>query len=128
VSLSTPHGDESPWLCSQCWEAWEKRRDLVVAEAFAKFMENRRMPDPKKLEVLAENGYRVARSCGICANGKFRDGSDWGTCAVITYEHQKHGTRQLTINKAGACDGDGFSPSERAKDDLARSGFDVFLK
>ena len=83
------------------------------------------MPDPSKLKVLEDLGYHILGSCGICENGTFACGSNWGTCKVFTYDHAKHGQRKLTIHRAGSCASD-FKPHQVDVRSLARSGFDKF--
>jgi hypothetical protein len=60
--------------------------------------------DSNKLKVLQEVGYRINRCCGLCKYGWFPK-TDWGTCEVWKYEHEKHSdaSRQLSIHKLGVC-------------------------
>lgn len=86
------------------------------------------MPDPNKLKVLAEVGYRVQPCCRICKHARFAPASDYGKCMILTYEHGKHtGTaRQLTVHQAGRCSS-GFEWNETKKANVDRSGFDKFV-
>lgn len=61
--------------------------------------------DRNKLRVLQSIDYAVS-ACGVCANAQIEPGRDWGTCAVKTYQHEKHSdsTRQLSIYRYGRCD------------------------
>jgi hypothetical protein len=84
------------------------------------------VPDANKLEVLSDLSYQVQGCCGLCVNGRFAPGIDWGSCKVFTYDHGKHGRRQLSIHRAGVCASD-FKINEKKHADLTRSGFDRFL-
>lgn len=61
--------------------------------------------DENKLTVLNEIEYQINRSCGLCSHGDFAAGSDWGTCRIHHYEHQKHTDelRNLSIHRSGGC-------------------------
>lgn len=84
------------------------------------------MPDPNKLEALANRGYKIAETCGTCIHGSFIDGRDWGLCRKISYQHQKHnGTKNVSIHVSGCCPQFQLSPATEA--DLQRSGFDRFV-
>ena len=69
--------------------------------------------DIAKLNKLKELGYQILPTCGRCKHGLFK-GYEWGTCALFTYEHQKHSgtTRQLSIHQSGYCGPDNFKPKE----------------
>jgi hypothetical protein len=60
--------------------------------------------DVNKRKKLFGEGYRIYRACGLCAHGHFQDGSDWGTCSVLRYDHQNHdGSICISIHKLGKC-------------------------
>lgn len=62
--------------------------------------------DAAKLKVLQAEGYSIAPSCGFCHHRSFMSpATQWGTCTVIQYEHQKHtgAPRQLSIHRGGHC-------------------------
>ena len=61
--------------------------------------------DDNKLNKLREIGYTVKRCCGTCIHQNFQISSNWGTCAVHTYEHKKHSDskRQLSVYLYGCC-------------------------
>lgn len=80
------------------------------------------MPDPNKLKVLRSLPYNVQACCGLCQNGRFPPGLDWGSCVAFTYEHQKHGEKKLSVHRAGVCPH--FEINAKKKADLERSGFD----
>jgi hypothetical protein len=85
------------------------------------------MPDPNKLAVLADVDYRVQPCCRLCKHARFAPASDYGQCAVLTYEHEKHTeTRQLTVHQAGRCGG-GFEWNDKKKANVYRSGFERFV-
>lgn len=72
--------------------------------------------DANKLKVLRAIGYEIPPTCGLCLHGVFDENRSgvalWGTCAVHTYAHIKHGTvRQLSIFRAGTCPQFVASPS-----------------
>lgn len=83
------------------------------------------MPDPNKLKVLSDLSYQVRGCCGLCQLGRFAPGSDWGSCKAFTYEHAKHGKKDLSVHRAGVCAAD-FKVNEKKRADMARSGFDQF--
>ncbi len=83
------------------------------------------MPDPNKLKVLEDLGYVVQGCCGICINGRFVPGANYGSCKVFTYEHAKHGKKQLSVHVSGQCSSD-FKVNKKKMDDLTYSGFDRF--
>lgn len=60
--------------------------------------------DRNKLKVLQDIGYSIKKVCGNCLHGLFPQ-NDWGTCAVTTYDHEKHTgpARQLSIHRTGHC-------------------------
>jgi hypothetical protein len=65
--------------------------------------------DTNKLNKLKEVGYRLQDCCATCVHSLFDIGiqySDFGTCKIHEYEHQKHSDqkRKLSINKYGKCD------------------------
>jgi hypothetical protein len=63
--------------------------------------------DKNKLKVLRETGYIIPGTCGMCEHGQFPiQGAAFGTCALKTYQHEKHtgAPRQLSVFKAGRCD------------------------
>ena len=61
--------------------------------------------DQNKLNELRTIGFRIPKTCGLCKHGVFVGASDWGTCAVRTYEHLKHSgpPRQLSVYRGGSC-------------------------
>jgi hypothetical protein len=61
--------------------------------------------DANKLETLRGIGYKIRRTCGNCAFGRFVEGSDFGLCMIQRYQHLKHteGDRNLSVNKYGVC-------------------------
>ena len=76
--------------------------------------------DANKLGELRRIGYQIPRTCGLCKHGVFANNTnEWGTCAVRTYDHQKHteAKRQLSIYKGGSCP-DKFEPKENLPDIL----------
>jgi len=75
--------------------------------------------DENKLKKLNEVGYAVNECCGLCKHGMFAGRSDFGTCAIKTYDHLKHtgSDRQLSINRYGAC-ASGFELSDVAEASL----------
>jgi len=82
--------------------------------------------DANKLAELRRVGFRVRRTCGLCAHGTFGE-DEWGTCAVRTYEHLKHSDskRHLSVHAVGSCP-DLF---EASPDRVARLGaFAEFLE
>lgn len=79
------------------------------------------MPDENKLKKLTEIGYRLQSSCGLCKHGRFSPSLDWGSCKQHTYEHLKHGKKDLSVHRAGHCDKFEFNAKKKA--DVARSGF-----
>jgi hypothetical protein len=122
LSLKGPDGD---------WQA--ELSDYSTRRNFG-YDWKQRMPDPKKLEVLTDLSYSIQSCCGICRNGRFVPGTDWGKCAVFTYEPEgaastsKTGIRlgiPLSVHRAGRCASE-FKVDEQRKADLARSGFDRF--
>lgn len=62
--------------------------------------------DRNKAKKVEENGLRLARCCGTCAN--FEPGDDlWGTCKVITYFHERHQEeRHLSVHRYHTCEDD----------------------
>jgi hypothetical protein len=60
--------------------------------------------DKNKQEELRRIGYRIPKTCALCVHGVFPS-NEWGTCAVRTYDHQKHSDakRQLSIVQTGSC-------------------------
>lgn len=60
--------------------------------------------DSNKLEQLQQIKYTIQPVCYLCEYSNFL-GSDWGTCSIYTYLHQKHDVmkRDLSINKSGSC-------------------------
>ncbi len=60
--------------------------------------------DLNKLQHLRSIGYKVAKVCGLCKHGRFPSNT-WGTCAIQTYQHQKHSdsVRELSITVFGSC-------------------------
>ena len=84
------------------------------------------MPDPNKLKVLSDLSYQIRSCCGLCMNGRFAPGSDFGQCAAVTYDHAKHGPKKLSVHRAGVCASD-FKVMAARKATIARSGFDRFL-
>jgi hypothetical protein len=85
------------------------------------------VPDPNKLQALADAGFKIRACCAICVHANFKPGSDWGACNLIPYKHLKHTAEQksVSIHKSGYCDGYEADPTKLA--DLARSGFDRFV-
>lgn len=85
------------------------------------------MPDKTKLDALDKAGFKIKATCGICVHATIRVGSDWGTCSLIRYEHEKHtgSPRDASIHKAGGCALFELDPAD--KTDLAKSGFDRFV-
>lgn len=61
--------------------------------------------DAEKRRVLIQIGYEIPPSCGMCKHADITPGSDFGTCGLHTYEHEKHTgpARQLSINRHGRC-------------------------
>jgi hypothetical protein len=61
--------------------------------------------DPNKLVELRRIGFKIRKTCKMCKHGTFFNGSEWGTCAVRTYEHLKHSDakRHLSVHFAGSC-------------------------
>ena len=61
--------------------------------------------DANKLMKLQDIGYTIHRCCGLCQHGVFAGKADFGTCALLTYDHLKHteANRQLSINRYGVC-------------------------
>lgn len=61
--------------------------------------------DANKRLKLLEIEYTITPSCGTCTHSQFRSGSNFGTCQLLTYEHEKHteATRQLSIHRYGSC-------------------------
>lgn len=68
------------------------------------------MPDENKFQKLREIGYSIPGLCCYCKHGVFEgpkalDG--WGTCALHTYTHRKHGNpeggRGVSIHASGRC-------------------------
>ena len=66
------------------------------------------MPDPNKLQRMAEEGYRIAETCATCVRGPgvhlSRDG--WGVCygPDRTYVHAKQGEKNLPAHWALTCE------------------------
>lgn len=86
------------------------------------------MPDPEKLRVLDLAQYQVRPACALCLHGAFRPGSDWGSCARYRYIHEKHKTeRSVSVHRLGLC-ASRYEPDQAKIADLARSGFDRFLR
>jgi len=83
------------------------------------------MPDENKLKTLREAGYAVMLGCAECQRGRFAPGSNFGQCTAVTYEHAKHGTRPLSVHRAGRCPG--FEATDKKLADIERSGFTEFL-
>lgn len=63
------------------------------------------MPDANKFAKLREIGYKVPVTCGLCTNGHFSKGQDWGTCRLHQYEHLKHTglPREVSVIRFGTC-------------------------
>jgi len=62
--------------------------------------------DAAKLRVLQSIGYEIKRTCGSCLHARYpSEESDWGTCSVNQYEHEKHTgpARDLSIHRTGKC-------------------------
>lgn len=80
--------------------------------------------DANKREVLIDIGYVIRPCCGRCRFADIAPLSDWGTCKVIGYDHEKHtdSRRKLSINRHGVCESFMVRPSE----DLL--GFNEFKK
>ena len=55
--------------------------------------------DLNKLAELRRIGYKIPRTCGLCTHGVFVGKSDFGGCAIQTYQHLKHTgpPKQLSI-------------------------------
>jgi len=85
------------------------------------------MPDLNKLQRLSDICYTVQPCCGVCHYGDFIEGSVWGKCKVESYEHEKHGTKNLSVHWAGKCGGR-FVMSTVHLERLRQSGFDRFLE
>ncbi len=59
--------------------------------------------DENKAAKLADIGYKIAPSCGLCVYGVFPN-DDFGTCERFLYIHLKHQEpRELSINRYGSC-------------------------
>jgi len=82
--------------------------------------------DANKHAVLRQIGYRIPQTCDLCVNGQFNVGAYFGTCALHTYEHEKHSEkrRHLSIYTGGTCSS--FKERETAKTLL--SEFHQFLQ
>lgn len=49
------------------------------------------MPDRNKLAVYAEEGVKIARTCGTCVHSSFSSPRAlWGECDHHSYTHAKH--------------------------------------
>lgn len=61
--------------------------------------------DANKLQVLRDISYEIRPVCGLCEHAEFPPASDWGTCGLHAYEHEKHSDseRQLSIHRYGGC-------------------------
>lgn len=62
--------------------------------------------DANKKAELLKLGYRIPGACGLCSHGNFPTAtSQWGTCKINLYTHQKHTgeQRELSINRFGRC-------------------------
>ena len=61
--------------------------------------------DANKLKQLHLQNYTIPTTCGICKHGQFKPKTDFGTCNIITYNHQKHSEskRHLSIYVGGRC-------------------------
>jgi len=63
--------------------------------------------DENKLQVLKDCNYIIMFCCAICKHGVFKNPhSDFGTCAIKTYDHKKHTepVRQLSVYRYGRCE------------------------
>lgn len=58
-----------------------------------------------KRKKLLDISYSIPLCCGLCSNGIFVKGNDFGTCSIYQYEHLKHTgkPRQLSVHKFGSC-------------------------
>lgn len=68
--------------------------------------------DENKWGMLKED-YVIYPTCGLCKHADIDiDNTDWGTCKIRTYRHNKHSDseRQLSIYASGGCSQ--FEPSE----------------
>lgn len=85
------------------------------------------MPDPNKLEALKKAGFRIREVCGSCDHSVFTEGSPFGTCWKIQYEHQKHTgpPRDAGIHIFGWCPQ--FSFENLTLQNIRKSGFDIFI-
>lgn len=81
--------------------------------------------DANKAIKLRQIGYKVQKSCGICAHSIFPNDS-WGTCSIHTYSHEKHSDkeRQLSIHRSGICPQ--FEPNEKSFQSMIH--FDEFIE
>ena len=62
--------------------------------------------DANKTQELRRVGYQIVPTCGMCQHGQdFSFGLPFGTCAIQTYQHQKHTgpVRQLSVHRSGWC-------------------------
>lgn len=61
--------------------------------------------DANKVEKLKEIGYEIRPACGTCDWATFRDGSDFGSCGLHTYNHLKHDDdgMDLSVHLFGSC-------------------------
>ena len=62
--------------------------------------------DVNKLKVLKEVKYSVKQCCGICIYANIAPTSNWGTCTLNDYNHEKHSVtkRELSISRYGYCE------------------------
>ena len=70
--------------------------------------------DANKRDVLIDIGYTIMPACGRCRFKDIDPGKDWGTCKVMSYDHEKHteSRRRLSINRYGHCESFVLDPSE----------------
>lgn len=60
--------------------------------------------DQNKRKTLDDIGYVIRRTCQVCVFSTFPTASSmWGNCIKHSYEHEKHGTRELSIHRSGLC-------------------------
>lgn len=80
--------------------------------------------DANKAARLRQIGYQIT-ACGTCAHSDIDPPSEWGTCRLFTYQHEKHTgpERPLSINRHGTCPA--FKPRDSARGVL--HGFEEFL-
>lgn len=65
------------------------------------------MPDPNKFRKLREIGYTIPKLCMFCEHSSFGEKTDWGTCKLHRYQHEKHDNptkgRGVSIHRGGQC-------------------------